>query len=74
FFIFVGLVFKSYPIIFVIPSCYLVIIAAFSFRIALKESFKIGILFYASVVILHFSYGIGVIYSYLRDKFNIYWK
>jgi glycosyltransferase involved in cell wall biosynthesis len=73
-FIFVGLVFKSYPIIFVIPSSYLVIIAAFSFRIALKESFKIGILFYASVVILHFSYGIGVIYSYLRDKFNIYWK
>jgi len=46
----------------------------FSSHLVKKESFKIGILFFAAVVILHFSYGVGVIYSYLKDKLNINWK
>jgi GT2 family glycosyltransferase len=70
----IGLVFKSYSILFLIPISYSVIILMFSLQLVKKESFKIGVLFFASVVILHFSYGVGVIYSYLKDKLNINWK
>ena len=69
-----GLVFKSYAIFLLIPISYFVIILTFSLKLATKETLKISGLFFSAVVILHFSYGVGVIYSYLRDKLNINWK
>ncbi|MCK9211404.1 MAG: glycosyltransferase family 2 protein [Ignavibacteriaceae bacterium] len=69
-----GLVLKSLPLIFIIPCIYLLVIGAYSLRLLKKESLRIAILFSFSIVILHFSYGIGVLYSYLKDKFNLYWK
>jgi len=69
-----GIVFKSYTTIFVLPIIYFLIISVFSIQLIKKESLKIGILFFQAVVILHFSYGIGVIYSYLREKIINYRK
>lgn len=69
-----GLISRSYTALLLILSIYFVIISIFSLKIVKNDSLKIGILFIEAVVILHFSYGIGVIYSYLKDKLNNYWK
>jgi len=66
----VGFIIRNNMAAFIIPSIYLGTIAIVSLKIVKKESLKIGILFIQAVVILHFSYGIGVIYSFLKDKLN----
>lgn len=67
-----GLVINSSIVIFMIPIVYFIAISAHSIKIAKRESFKTGLYFFEAVVILHFSYGTGVIYSYLKDKLNIF--
>jgi len=66
----VGIVIKSYTTIFVLPLIYFLILSGFSIRVIKKESLKIGSFFIEAVIILHFSYGLGVIYSFLKDKLN----
>lgn len=67
-----GLVIKSFIVFFMIPIVYFIAIFAHSVKIAKRESFKTRLYFFEAVVILHFSYGTGVIYSYLKDKLNIF--
>lgn len=54
---------NNYFLFFLYLAAYFISILSFSLKIIIERGFVIGINFYVSVLILHFSYGLGLIYS-----------
>ncbi|NOX18122.1 MAG: glycosyltransferase family 2 protein [Chlorobi bacterium] len=52
------------------PAVYLIIIFLFSLKIFFKNGLKIGTLYIFAVIILHTSYGLGLIWAILKESYS----